>query len=165
LNGVSSSKALDVSESEKAVTDQVIRAKGYIWLSCYTDYCIVMQIAGSNLSLSKGSPWWCTVPSSKWPSSSEFKAEIVDTMHKVWGDRRQRLVVIGVNMDKVRVREAVEKCLLTEAELAEYLAVVQSVSSGDEVNVSGELLADPFQISSVADVHQSSDRSILESAE
>jgi len=37
--------------------------------------------------------------------------------HPWWGDRRQALAVIGVEMDERRVRAAFDACLLIDAEM------------------------------------------------
>jgi G3E family GTPase len=154
----SGSKNGESGTSAGSVINQVIRAKGYIWMSSHPNHCIVLQIAGSNITLLKGSPWWSTIPRDKWPRTHEVKSEIVDTMHQVWGDRRQRLVVIGVHMDKAATRRAFDECLLTDAEMNLYLQHI----TGTKADGSGSiavLTADPFGICMQADVHESNDRS------
>ena len=68
-------------------------------------------------------PGWAPIESLAegihWPDSPVIEAE----MEKIWdpevGDCRQELVFIGINMNETAIDEALEKCLLTDSEVAE----------------------------------------------
>ena len=49
-----------------------------------------------------------------------------------WGDRRQELVMIGVNMDVPAMTSLLESCLLTDDEMAQYEAHCSSQGADPE---------------------------------
>ncbi len=90
--------------------------------------------AGRLFQFTCGSPWWVTLPRSKWPHAAErilgaaadapFHATptapppddcIWDDVH---GDRRQELVCIGVRMNRAAVEAALRGALVTDEEFA-----------------------------------------------
>jgi len=48
-------------------------------------------------------------------------AEVLANMDPVFGDRGQTLVVIGLHMDKQRIQEVLEDCLLTDNEMSQVV--------------------------------------------
>lgn len=49
---------------------------------------------------------------------SSFDYKDVAPLKQPYGDRRQELVFIGAGIDEARLRRALDKCLLTDVELA-----------------------------------------------
>ena len=67
--------------------------------------------------------WWSSVPKERWPTDPESLREIKEIMQKPFGDRRQEIVVIGVDMDEAGIVAEFEACLLTHDELSKGGAV------------------------------------------
>lgn len=63
--------------------------------------------------------WWAAVPPDQRPDDPVLQAHLEEHWHDLWGDRRQELVVIGVDMDEAELRAGFERCLLTPTELAD----------------------------------------------
>jgi hypothetical protein len=62
--------------------------------------------------------WWAGAPASFWPEDEETVKEIKSSWVEPFGDRRQELVIIGIDMDKEAIINKLESALLTEDELA-----------------------------------------------
>ncbi len=99
--------------------DSVLRSKGFFWLATRHHSVGVWSQAGQVVTFEDGGNWWVVTPRADWPTAPELLAEIEAVMQPEFGDRRQELVIIGVEMDHVAVRAALDACLLTDAEMAQ----------------------------------------------
>jgi G3E family GTPase len=99
----------------------VLRAKGFMWLASNHDETILFSVAGSTLTFEPSGLWLAASPS---PLEGELAdEELEEYIGKVWepefGDRRQELVFIGVEMDRESLEANLNAALLTDQELAE----------------------------------------------
>jgi G3E family GTPase len=112
---------------------QVVRSKGYLWFATRPDYGIVWSHAGLSCQIRPGGMWWAKIPEAEWPE--DYREEIRALFEGESGDRRQELVIIGRKMDRERVQELLESCLLRDDEVAESDPFPQfeflSAQSGD----------------------------------
>jgi G3E family GTPase len=92
--------------------DKVIRAKGHFWLATRTDFLGELALAGHQKSVSRMGRWWAAVPRNRWPEDGSFEEFVVRHWDRIWGDRRQELVFIGIGMDKIAIIAALDACLL-----------------------------------------------------
>ena len=60
--------------------------------------------------------FWSAVDEAEWPKDEETRAEVEALMEGPYGDRRTEIVLIGREMDEVRLRARFDACLLTEEE-------------------------------------------------
>ena len=94
----------------------LLRSKGFFWLASRPEHAGSWSQAGGIMHHGLAGRWWASVPNSEWP------AEYLDDIETQWiepfGDCRQELVFIGQNVDADQVRRELDKCLLTDAELA-----------------------------------------------
>jgi len=104
----------------------VVRAKGYFWLATRMDFVGEMSQAGSALVHQAAGFWWAATPESTLPRDPGDRAAIRDQFEGPYGDRRQELVFIGIHMDEAAFRARVERCLLTDEEMAMGVAGWQS---------------------------------------
>ena len=95
----------------------VIRSKGYLWLASRPYFAAIWSQAGGSCELEPEGMWLACTPRDEWPPELG-EAGVPDGWDPVVGDRTQELVFIGVHMNAALVREALEKCLLTDAEMA-----------------------------------------------
>ena len=56
--------------------------------------------------------WWAAVPKQHWPDDDRFERFVAGHWDPIWGDRRQELVFIGIDMDEGRIRRDLDACLL-----------------------------------------------------
>ena len=95
----------------------VVRAKGWYWVASRPNHTAQFQLAGGTRETGVAGLWWAAVPDDKRPDDAAFRAHLAENWHPIWGDRRQEIVVIGVDMDEAALRRGFEDCLLTEAEM------------------------------------------------
>ncbi len=97
----------------------VLRSKGWLWLATRNDLVGMWQQAGGACTMSCAGAWWAATPKEEWPEDPDFAEEYKEQWAEPWGDRRQELVVIGVNVDEAHLRETLDTCLLDDAEMAQ----------------------------------------------
>jgi len=93
----------------------VIRAKGNFWLATSMEFAGSMSQAGQLREYGFEGLWWASVDDR--PDTPEFKNFLKENWIEPWGDRRQELVFIGINMDKEGIVQKLDKCLLKEEEM------------------------------------------------
>lgn len=97
-----------------ASLDKVIRAKGHFWLATRPDFLGELALAGRQKSVSRMGRWWAAVPKNRWPEDGSFEEFVMKHWDPVWGDRRQELVFIGIDMDEAAIRKALDRCLMPD---------------------------------------------------
>uniref|UniRef100_UPI0036F3DD65 GTP-binding protein n=1 Tax=Thalassoroseus pseudoceratinae TaxID=2713176 RepID=UPI0036F3DD65 len=95
----------------------VLRSKGYFWLATRLDKVGVWSQAGRVARLDVGGFWWAAIPREEWPDSPAVHESIAKVWHPESGDCRQELVFIGIQMDELQLRDSLDRCLLTDAEM------------------------------------------------
>lgn len=95
----------------------VVRSKGMFWLASRMDYAGNWSQAGAICRTEMAGMWWDAVPKDKWPENSEWREGIKKYFNGKYGDRRQEIVLIGMNMDKAKLTAMFDACLLTNEEM------------------------------------------------
>jgi G3E family GTPase len=96
----------------------VVRSKGYFWLASRPELAGSWSQAGGACRHGPAGYWWDAVPQDHWPQDEGYRAQIVAKSQGEWGDRRQELVFIGMDMNEADIRARLDACLLTDAEMA-----------------------------------------------
>ncbi|ESR23035.1 GTP-binding protein [Lutibaculum baratangense] len=96
----------------------LIRAKGHFWIASSPDTAGIMSVAGAQSRVEKKGYWWAAVPRERWPRYPAFRQLIDRHWLAPWGDRRQELVFIGVNLPEAEIRQALDRCILSPGEEA-----------------------------------------------
>ncbi len=102
----------------------IVRSKGIFWLASRPDHAILWSQAGGSSKAEIYGKWWVSVPEKerrKRPAYHADRESILKKWHPQWGDRLNELVIIGTKMDHAMTRLALESCLLSEDEIAEYM--------------------------------------------
>lgn len=97
--------------------DGVLRSKGFFWLASRMDMTGLWSQAGGTGSCEGAGMWYAALPKHEWPAEDEARAQIQNDWQDPWGDRRQELVFIGVEMDEAALRAKLDGALLTKKEL------------------------------------------------
>ncbi|MCC5979337.1 MAG: zinc metallochaperone GTPase ZigA [Salinarimonas sp.] len=98
----------------------LVRAKGHFWLATRPDWVGELSIAGAVCKVSAMGFWWSAIPKSRWPDHEEWRKLMNRLWSKVWGDRRQELVFIGIGMDEAAIRAELDACLLGSSLAQEF---------------------------------------------
>jgi G3E family GTPase len=98
--------------------DGVLRSKGFFWLASRMDMVGLFSRAGGLTRFEPVGLWWDAIPKADWPTDPAARQEIDKNWHPLWGDRRQEIVVIGRNMERTDLEEALSLCLLKDEEMA-----------------------------------------------
>jgi len=93
----------------------VIRAKGFYWLASDPHYLYEYSQAGVNVSFGKNmGTWWVVAPQEYWPTDQATIDTIEELFEGAYGDRRQEIVFIGVDMDKDQICKNLDSCLVSD---------------------------------------------------
>jgi len=95
----------------------VVRAKGFFWLATRMPWAGSWQLAGAVGRHEAAGFWWAAVEPDRWPDDEGWRAGIARLWDERFGDRRQEIVFIGIDMDEAALRRGLDACLLTEAEM------------------------------------------------
>ena len=96
----------------------VIRAKGHFWLATRPDWAAEFSLAGALSSVRPLGRWWASLPADRLPTDPEARAEVVANWTDPWGDRRQELVFIGVELDRAAITAALDAALVQTDDFA-----------------------------------------------
>lgn len=95
----------------------VLRSKGLFWLASRMSESGLWSQAGPVCSYQGAGRWWATVPEHEWPDDEEVRTSISGDFRGPFGDRRQELWIVGVEMDRVSLKQRLDACLLDEHEM------------------------------------------------
>jgi G3E family GTPase len=96
---------------------KTVRSKGFVWLANRSDVAALWSQAGGSFRIEPAGVWWAARPKEHRPSDPEARAWLEKCWQDPFGDRRQQLVLIGVDFDKQSQRLLLESCLLTDEEM------------------------------------------------
>ncbi|NBU99027.1 MAG: GTP-binding protein [Spirochaetia bacterium] len=95
----------------------VLRSKGFFWLASRMEFVGNWSQAGGACHTEAIGVWWASIDKKDWPTEETYLSEILCNWHEPYGDRRQEIVLIGINMDKEDLRNRLDSCLLTDSEM------------------------------------------------
>lgn len=91
--------------------EQVIRCKGLCYFSNEKDVCYVFEQAGKQVNLRNAGQWYATMPQFQLREFLKNNPKIKKDWKEPYGDRMQKLVFIGQNLDKEAITRTLDKCL------------------------------------------------------
>ncbi|WP_029013482.1 zinc metallochaperone GTPase ZigA [Niveispirillum irakense] len=94
----------------------VVRAKGHFWLATRPEWVGELSQAGALVRHEAIGFWWANVPRERWPDAPDYQQAIKSKWHPVYGDRRQELVFIGIDMDEAAIRHRLDDALVGDPE-------------------------------------------------
>eukprot|EP00803_Ostreobium_quekettii_P010528 evm.model.scf_244.8 EVM.evm.TU.scf_244.8 scf_244:61137-70082(-) len=88
---------------------RVLRSKGFFYLASAPDAVIEWSTAGKSVQFGVGGRWLCSmVPRELWAAGG---------WDPQWGDRQQKIVFIGEDLNVQEVGRIMDECLLTDDEI------------------------------------------------
>jgi len=97
----------------------IIRSKGLFWMASRPSEALILSSAGGSLKTDPAGVWWASMPFSErvnYPEFANNQTFIESDWHQEFGDRKNELVFIAQNLDREKLTELLEVCLLTLAE-------------------------------------------------
>ncbi len=94
----------------------VLRSKGFFWLATRMEVVGSWSQAGGACRHGPGGLWWSAIARDEWPPDPESQALIVREFDGPHGDRRQELVIIGIDYDEASLQSRFDACLLDDRE-------------------------------------------------
>ena len=98
----------------------IVRSKGLFWLASRPDEALTWSQAGGSLRADFAGVWWCSMSFEqrvRYEAFVENKAHIEAGWNKLYGDRKNELVIIGQNLDSEQINSELRNCLCTPDEI------------------------------------------------
>ena len=89
----------------------IIRAKGICYFRDEKDVCYVFEQAGKQVSIRNVGQWYATMPKAELEQFMDQNPGLRRDWDEQYGDRMQKLVFIGQNLDKRLIAEELDRCL------------------------------------------------------
>jgi len=89
----------------------IIRAKGICYFRDEKDVCYVFEQAGKQVSIRNVGQWYATMPKAELEQFMDQNPGLRRDWDEQYGDRMQKLVFIGQNLDKKLIAEELDRCL------------------------------------------------------
>ena len=89
----------------------VIRCKGICYFDREPDMCYLFEQAGKQVSLSQAGQWYATMPADELEEFKRQNPSVMNDWDEEYGDRMQKLVFIGQNMDRDAIETLLDACL------------------------------------------------------
>ncbi|MBR6330763.1 MAG: GTP-binding protein [Bacteroidales bacterium] len=89
----------------------IIRAKGICWFRSEPETCYLFEQAGKQVSLRDTGQWYATMPDEELMEFMRRNPDILRDWDDTYGDRMQKLVFIGQNLDREAITKALDACL------------------------------------------------------
>ena len=90
---------------------EVIRCKGICWFKEEPDICYVFEQAGKQVGLRNAGQWYATMPKDELKKMLENTPGLRRDWDEKYGDRMEKLVFIGQNLDKDAIVKHLDMCL------------------------------------------------------
>lgn len=91
---------------------EVIRCKGLCYFRDEKDTCYVFEQAGKQIGLRNAGKWYATMPKDELKQFMEQNPGLKKDWDEKYGDRMQKLVFIGQNMNRKAISDELDKCLM-----------------------------------------------------
>ena len=108
-------KPFVAAKVEKYINDnwpkEVIRSKGIMWLAEYNDVSFIFEQAGKQRTADNGGEWLAMLPKEELDMVFAQNPKLKETWNEEIGDRINKIVFIGKNMDKEQIIKDLDDCL------------------------------------------------------
>jgi G3E family GTPase len=94
----------------------VVRAKGWFWVASRPNFTVELQRSVNTWESEVLGLWFAAVPPADRDMDASLAATLRGLWHDMYGDRRQEIVVIGVDMNEAALRAGFEASLMTATE-------------------------------------------------
>lgn len=99
--------------------ENIVRAKGLAWLASRNDFAIMVSQAGRSVGIEPVSYWVASMPTETRRQILAENREMAQTWDPEYGDRRNELVFIGIDLDKEAITKRLDECLVNGKEIVQ----------------------------------------------
>ncbi|WP_372660414.1 GTP-binding protein [Cohnella sp.] len=96
---------------------EVIRAKGMVWLATRNDTAQNFSQAGPSIQFGPAGNWVASLPEQEREEVLREDQSIAAYWDSAYGDRINKIVFIGLSMNRQELSEELDECLLTDKEM------------------------------------------------
>lgn len=108
-------RPLDLTRFDELVASawpkSVIRCKGLCYFQDEPDTCYVFEQAGKQVSIRNAGKWYATMPPAELDAFKQQNPSVLKDWDEEYGDRMQKFVFIGQNMDRQEIEKLIDQCL------------------------------------------------------
>lgn len=96
---------------------EVVRAKGMMWLATRQATAQSLSQAGPSIQIGPAGYWLAALPAEERETLLQEEPELAEGWHPVYGDRINKVVFIGIAMEREPFISGLDACLLTDEEM------------------------------------------------
>lgn len=96
---------------------EVVRAKGIVWLATRHEHAQSLSQAGPSIQFGPAGYWVAALPPAEQAGLQLDDPELMKAWHPVHGDRVNKIVFIGIDMNRAELTENLDCCLLNDEEM------------------------------------------------
>jgi G3E family GTPase len=96
---------------------EIIRTKGIMWLATRNDHAQNLSQAGPSIRFGPAGYWVAALPDGEREVVLEEDVDQIKIWDDTFGDRMNKVVFIGIEMDRVIIVASLDACLLTDDEM------------------------------------------------
>ncbi|WP_340028445.1 GTP-binding protein [Paenibacillus sp. FSL H7-0940] len=97
--------------------EEVVRAKGLVWLAAEGDVAASLSQAGSSIQFGPAGLWVAALPEADKEEILRNEPDVLEKWDAQWGDRQTELVMIGIEMERASIEDELDQCLLSDEEM------------------------------------------------
>ncbi|MCJ8010976.1 GTP-binding protein [Paenibacillus sp. KQZ6P-2] len=97
--------------------EEVVRAKGLVWLAVKDDVAASFSQAGPSIQFGPAGYWLAAMPEAEQKEILEAEPSLLQKWDHTWGDRMNEIVLIGIDMDREAIEQQLNACILTPDEM------------------------------------------------
>lgn len=97
--------------------EAIVRAKGIMWLATRSLQAQSISQAGPSIQFGPAGLWVAALPESEQHLLLEEEPELAGSWHPMYGDRINKVVFIGIDLQRAEIEATLDQCLLTKEEM------------------------------------------------
>ncbi|MFX3650836.1 MAG: GTP-binding protein [Paenibacillus sp.] len=97
--------------------EEVVRAKGLVWLAADGDVAASLSQAGPSIQFGPAGHWVAALPEADKEEILRNEPDVLEKWDAQWGDRQTELVMIGIDMERASIEDELDQCLLSDEEM------------------------------------------------
>lgn len=92
----------------------IIRAKGILYFSQNRSMSLLFETAGRQMKVTEAGLWYATAPKEELEQLMASEPTLVRDWDEHYGDRMDKIVIIGQNLDRENITRMLDDCLEAE---------------------------------------------------